>query len=210
MKRGLILIGAGGHCLSCIDVVEQENRYQIDGLVDLPQRLGEELLGYPIVANDGELPRLVASGAHFLITVGQIKSSARREELFATLIALGGQLPVIVSPRAYVSRHAELGAGTIVMHGAVVNAGARIGRNCIVNSQALVEHGARVHDHCHLATGAIVNGDATIGAGSFIGSQAMIREGVRVGAGVIVGGGVTVLKDIPAQTMYAPQPRPPR
>lgn len=202
MKPEIILIGAGGHCLACIDVIEQENRFQIVGLIDLPQHLGAEVLSYPIIATDADLPRLVVSGRYFLITVGQIKSSARREELFDSLIEHGGQMPVIVSPRAYISRHAEIGAGTIVMHGAVVNAGARIGRNCIINSNALVEHGAIIHDHCHLATGSIINGDAEIGAGSFIGSRAMIREGVTIGEQVIVGGGGTVLRDIHSHTQF--------
>ena len=33
-KKKLILIGAGGHCNSCIDVIEQENKYRIVGLID--------------------------------------------------------------------------------------------------------------------------------------------------------------------------------
>ena len=32
--KNLILIGAGGHCLSCIDVIELQNYYRIAGLVD--------------------------------------------------------------------------------------------------------------------------------------------------------------------------------
>lgn len=36
MKEQIILIGGGGHCKSCIDVIEQEGKYQIAGIVDLP------------------------------------------------------------------------------------------------------------------------------------------------------------------------------
>ena len=32
-KLGLLLIGAGGHAKSCVDVIEQENEFQIIGLV---------------------------------------------------------------------------------------------------------------------------------------------------------------------------------
>ena len=34
MKKKLILIGAGGHALSCIDVIEAEKKFKIIGLVD--------------------------------------------------------------------------------------------------------------------------------------------------------------------------------
>jgi len=32
--KNLILIGAGGHCRSCIDVIEAEKKYKIIGLID--------------------------------------------------------------------------------------------------------------------------------------------------------------------------------
>jgi len=34
--KPIILIGGGGHCLSCIDVIEQTGLYQIIGILDLP------------------------------------------------------------------------------------------------------------------------------------------------------------------------------
>lgn len=34
MKTEILLIGAGGHCPSCIDVIEQEGRFSIAGVVD--------------------------------------------------------------------------------------------------------------------------------------------------------------------------------
>ena len=33
MKK-LILIGAGGHCKSCIDVIENQNKFKVEGLID--------------------------------------------------------------------------------------------------------------------------------------------------------------------------------
>ena len=36
MKK-IILIGGGGHCKSCIDVIEQEGKYRIAGIVDMAE-----------------------------------------------------------------------------------------------------------------------------------------------------------------------------
>ena len=32
--KEILLIGAGGHCLSCIDVIEAEKKFKIVGLID--------------------------------------------------------------------------------------------------------------------------------------------------------------------------------
>jgi FlaA1/EpsC-like NDP-sugar epimerase len=95
MKEKIILVGGGGHCKSCIDVIEQEGAYQIAGVVDVPEKLHQKILGYEIIATDDDLPRLAEEYENFLITLGQIKSPEKR-----------AKLPIIVSPLAYVSKHA--------------------------------------------------------------------------------------------------------
>lgn len=194
-REGILLLGAGGHARSCIDVIEQEGRYSVAGLTGMAYEVGSHVLGYEILGTDEDLADLLPKVSNVLITVGQIKSPDVRMKLFALLEFYRCRLPVIVSSRAYVSPHAQVGAGTIVMHGAIVNAGAQIGRNCIINSLALVEHDAVVGDHCHIATAAVINGEANVGSGSFIGSNACVRQGIRVAERCIVGMGQLVLSD---------------
>ena len=188
----MILIGAGGHAHACIDVIEQHDQYRIAGLVGMQEEMHTLHLGYSVIAMDGDLPELAKGYKYVFISVGQIHSPDRRIRLYRQASELGFQLPVIIAPTAHVSRHATIGAGTIVMHGAIVNAGARVGNNCIINTRALLEHDAIVEDHCHLSTGAILNGDVNIGAGSFVGSGSIIKEGVTLGKGCVVGMGLSV------------------
>ena len=169
----IILIGGGGHCKSCIDVIEQEGKYHIAGIIDLPEKAGDKILDYKISGSDEDLEMLSKKYRNFLVTLGFVKSPELRIRLYKRLKELGVNLPVIISPRAYVSKHALISEGTIVMHGSIVNASAHIGANCIINSRALVEHDAFVCDHCHIATAAVVNGGVVVGAGSFIGSGAI-------------------------------------
>ncbi len=42
VKGKIILIGGGGHCKSCIDVIEQEGRFQITGIVDVPEKMHQK------------------------------------------------------------------------------------------------------------------------------------------------------------------------
>jgi len=189
------LVGAGGHARSCVDVIEQNDRFSVAGLVGLPHEVGKHLYGYPVLGSDTDLAQLIRDFPHALVALGQIKTPDLRIRLFEMLKVHGCDLPAIVSPRAYVSPHASIGEGTIVMHGAIINAGARIGRNCIINSRALVEHDAVIDDHCHIATSAVINGHVSVGEGSFIGSNACIRQGVGIGARSFINMGEKVFTD---------------
>jgi sugar O-acyltransferase (sialic acid O-acetyltransferase NeuD family) len=180
MKEKIILVGGGGHCKSCIDVIEQEGKYQIAGIVDMPEKINQKILGYEIIGTDDDLPLIARENVSFLITIGQIGSAHKRILLFNGLRELGAHFPVIFSPLSYVSKNATVAEGTIVMHHALVNAGADIRKNCIINSKALIEHDAVIEDHCHIATGAIVNGGAKIKSGTFFGSNAVTRPKISV------------------------------
>ena len=207
-KIPLLLVGAGGHARACIDVIELEGRFAVAGLTGLPQEVGAKVLGYPVLGVDTDLPTLLRDCTHALVTVGQIKSPELRMRLFSALAQNKYTMPAIVSPRAHVSRHATLGAGTIVMHGAIVNAGAVVGRNCIVNSQALIEHDAHIADHCHIATAAAINSGVNVGRETFIGSNACVRQGTRIGERSVIGMGQRVLADCAAGTWMPPRSKP--
>lgn len=207
-KPSLILIGAGGHARSCIDVIEQQGYFQIAGLVGLPEQQHTQHLGYAVIGADTDLPALAKNYQYALIAIGQIKTAEQRMRLYQYVTQLGLQLPTIVAPTAHVSRHATIGAGTIVMHGAIVNAGANVGNNCIINNRALIEHDTSVADHCHISTGAILNGNVTVGAGGFIGSGSVIREGLTIGKSCLVGMGLTVRHSLNDSSRFTGQAKP--
>lgn len=200
----ILLVGAGGHARSCIDVIEMENQFAIAGLVGQPHEVGSTVLGYQVIGQDDDLPELTKKYPRTLVTVGQIKTPEPRVRLFELLERLGCECPAIISPLAHVSRHATIGAGTIVMHGAIVNAAAIIGRNGIVNSQALVEHDAQVGDHCHISTGALINSGVRVGRRTFVGSGTIVRQGIVIGDDCVIGMGQRVLADCPQGARVPP------
>jgi sugar O-acyltransferase (sialic acid O-acetyltransferase NeuD family) len=205
MKPDIILVGGGGHCRSCIDVIEQQGRFTIAGIIDLPEKQHQKILGYPVIGTDDDLPHLAAEYNNFLITLGQIISPDTRMALFEKIKSLGGTFPVIISPLAYVSKHAAVEEGTIVMHKALVNAGAAIGKNCIVNTRALIEHDVTIRDHCHISTSAVINGGCMVGEATFFGSTAMVRECIEVGSRCVVGAGSKVMKNVADNKTYKGQ-----
>lgn len=172
----LILLGGGGHCKSCIDVIEQENKYEIVGILDQEELFGQKILDYTVIGTDDDISNFSNEGYVFLITVGQIKSFSIRKKLFSILKKNAAKMATVISPRAYVSKYAHIGEGTIIMHDALVNTSVSIGDHCIINSKALIEHDVHIEDFCHISTAAVVNGGVKIKEGTFFGSNAVSKE----------------------------------
>lgn len=191
MKK-IILIGGGGHCKSCIDVIENENKYKIIGIIDKKKGF---LFNYKVFS-ESYLNKKLIKNNYVFITVGQIKNYKVRVKLFNKLKNLGFRIPSIISPSAYISKYAVIGRGTIVMHGAIVNAGAVIGNNCIINTNSLIEHDVVVGDHTHISTEATINGGVVIGNKVFVGSRSIIKDNISIGEHSIVGAGLYIKKNL--------------
>jgi sugar O-acyltransferase (sialic acid O-acetyltransferase NeuD family) len=195
-KKEILLLGAGGHCKSVIEAIESQNEFHIAGILDMPEKVGQTVLGYPVIGSDENIAEWIAKIPNAVVTVGQLKSAAVRIRLYTRLKEVGANLPVIVASSAYVSRHASISEGTVVLHQAFVNAGASIGVNAIINSAAIVEHDAMIGDHTHVSTGARINGDCIIGNEVLIGSNAVLRNGINIESKVVVGAGAVVVKNV--------------
>ena len=117
----LILMGGGGHCRSTIDVIEAEGSHRIMGILEDPAFEGSDVMGYPILGTDDALADLVGRGVGVLVTIGQIKTSKIRECAFAGEKS-GRFLTCDCLSQSLLFPPRNIGAGTMVMHGAVVNA----------------------------------------------------------------------------------------
>ena len=195
-EKSLVLLGAGGHCMSCIDVIESVSEWRIEGILDRQTSEQSFVLDYPIIGTDDDISKYIRQGVTFLITVGQIKSSAIRKRLFDRLKSESAKFATIISSKACLSKYAEVGAGSIVHHFSSINSGARVGENCIINTLTNIEHEVRIGDHTHISTGVMVNGAVSIGNNCFVGSGTVIANGVSIADNVIIGAQSLVLSDI--------------
>jgi sugar O-acyltransferase (sialic acid O-acetyltransferase NeuD family) len=206
MKNDIILVGGGGHCKAVIDVLEQEDKYKIIGILDPDFKNLKTVLNYPVLGDDSEIDQLSKKIKHFFITVGQAKSASLRIKIYKKIIENNAVCPKIISPLSYVSKHSKIGEGTIIMHGAKINANANIGNNCIINTNAIIEHDASVGNHCHISTGAIINGFVKVGDEVFIGSSAVIADRVSILNRTVFGAGSVVVKSNLSAAIYVGNP----
>lgn len=202
IKQPIILVGGGGHCLASIDVIEQTKQFRIIGIIDVPEKLGGEVLNYPIIGCDNDIPALKEDCPNFAITAGQIKSPILRQKIYRTIKQCNGKLPVIISPYAYVSQHSQIAEGSMIMHNAIVNAGTTIGKCTIINSNALVEHESKIGDFTHISTASTINGQCEIGSNCFIGSNAVIANNITIADDCIIAAGARVYRPIITRGTY--------
>lgn len=181
MKKNIIIIGAGGHAESCIDIIESKNIYKVKCLVGLNKEINKLVLGkFKVIYSDSSIIKLAKKYKYALIAIGQIHSSSIRKKFFKKLKKYKFILPTIISSNAVVSKYSEIGEGTIVMHGAIIGPNVKIGKNCIINSNSLIEHGTNIKDNTHVATSAVVNSGVSIGSDCFIGSNSVIRQSINI------------------------------
>ena len=191
---GIVFIGGGGHALTCFDIVQNINGYQVSGYIALEKTTQSPLNGVPFLGCDDDLETVAQKHQCFHVAIGQIKSATHRVVAFERLQALQCEIVTLVSKNAYVSGLSKIGVGTLVGNSAVVCPNAKIGQNCIINNGAIIEHGAVIDDHCHIAPGAIILGDAIVGERSFIGAGAIIREGIELASESIIPAGTRVMR----------------
>jgi sugar O-acyltransferase (sialic acid O-acetyltransferase NeuD family) len=198
-NKDIILIGGGGHCKSVIDVISSTKEFKIAGIVDIKEKVGTKILGFPVVGSDDDLYKIVKSYKYFHISIGHILSNSSRIRVFKLIEELGGSFPVIKAYDAHVSSFSNIKQGTFIGHKVVVNAGVDIGMNCIINTSAIIEHDSIIRDHCHISTMATVNADCEIGESSFLSSHVVINRGIHIARQSRIFSGSVVTKSFEKQ-----------
>mgnify|MGYP006100007385 CR=1 FL=1 len=198
MKK-IILIGAGGHAKSCLDVILLTKKFKILGFIDIKKNIN--LLKYKVLGNERYLKSIKKQSTNLHISFGFINSALKRIKLFNELKKLNFKFPVIISPKSQVSKNSTILDGTIVHHLAVINFGAKVGYNSIINTSAIIEHGVKIGNNCHISTRAVINGEAEVKDNTFIGSGAVVREGIKIGKNCFIGMGQTVIKNLKDNTI---------
>jgi sugar O-acyltransferase (sialic acid O-acetyltransferase NeuD family) len=198
----IVLIGSSGHAKVVVDIVEKQARYKIVGFVDSLRPLGAQTLGYEIIGNEADLPSLISEhridGA--IVAIGD---NAVRESVVTRIAMLCPSLRFVsaIHPAAVIGIDVSIGAGTVIMAGAVVNPSCQIGDFCIVNTKASLDHDSAMQDFSSLAPGVTTGGSCQVGRSSAVGIGASLRHGVHIGEHAVIGGQSMVLDDVQSYTV---------
>lgn len=188
--------GAGGHAAVVAEAAAAAGRTVV-GFLDDTEGASGAPGGAPLFRTLAAVADLAPPVA---VALG-VGANGVRVRLADRAEAAGLDLVTVVHPRAWVSPTARLGAGAVVMAGAVVQARADAGRACIVNTGATVDHDCVLGAGAHVSPGAHLSGSVTLGDGAWVGTGASVRDGVAIGARTQVGAGAAVVSDLPADAV---------
>lgn len=202
-NRKILLLGAGGHCLSVLDSLKSLGLYEKIGLVvkdssDMDEAVKSSgLRDIEIAGCDDELSNLYEQGfTDAFITVGSIGNTSIRQKLYQKIKQIGFHIPNIIDKTAVVSFDVELGEGIYVGKKAVINTGSSIGNCAIINTMALIEHECRIGEFVHVAPGSILCGNVTVGKNTHIGAGSIIKQGITIGSDSMIGMGSVVVSPV--------------
>jgi UDP-perosamine 4-acetyltransferase len=199
----LVLIGTGGHAKVIIEMFEEGGQFELIGCTSLAGG-PSDILGIPVLGDDAVLPRIHASGVrNAFVALGD---NRRRWIAMRQIAKAGFQFVNALSPRACISRRAELGVGVAVMPGAVINVLSRIGDGAIVNTGATVDHDCRIESCVHLGPGTNLAGCVSVGEGAFLGVGTRVIPGISIGSWTTVGAGGVVIRDLPSHVTAVGMP----
>lgn len=193
----IIIIGSSGHAKVIIDIVQQEGKYNIEGLLDRVREVGDKVMGYPVLGQEEDLPELLK--IHSLMGgIVAIGDNVLRSKVVARIreICPDFQFVSAVHPQSSVAINVAIGEGAVVMAGAVISPCCSIGRFCILNSNASLDHDSILEDYSSCAPGSTIGGNCLVGQYAAIGIGAVLIHGVHVGGHTVVGAGSVVIKSI--------------
>lgn len=197
----LLLIGGGEHCDVVLSVLKKEIKtlklfLDIYGIIDSKENLGKKINGIEIIGTDNDLIKLKDKVHYAFISLGSIKSTIKRQDIYHKIKKAGYKFFTIISVDSIIDESVTIGEGTIIMPGVIINSNAKIGKNTIINTGAIIEHDCQIGAHVHCAPGVVLSGGVQIEAGSHIGTGSTIIQHIHIGHNSIIGAGSVVVKNI--------------
>ena len=194
----IVIFGSSGQAKETIDLIEENNKGKIIGLID-KSPFKHKVLGYGFLGTDEQIGSIINKykATHFFVAIGDLKI---RSKIYLSLKKILEPLS-IVSKRANISKYAKLGEHVIVYPGVTVNADVVVGDNVYINSNASIGHEAKIGNHVNINPGVSIAGKVIIDDFCILGIGAAIRENLHIGENTTIGGGAMVTKDtIPNKT----------
>lgn len=194
----IILIGAGGHAMIMVDIINEMNKYEIVGITTNNPEQNTYFEGIPIIGDDNVLLHYKQKGiTSVAIGVGGFVNNNLRRKIYTHLKSLGFTIIQAIHPNTVISKTAILGEGITIFPGVIINPHVRVGNNVIIATGSTIDHESEIENHTLISAGVTIGGYSRVKEGALIALGAKIISGVEVGKNALVAAGAVVVSDIP-------------
>lgn len=160
-----MILGAGGYGHVVREIAEDSGIFdKIDFLDDSsPLAIGKF----------GDAEKFLKGYPNAVVALG---NAELRLGYIEKLRAAGFQIPAIISPKAYVSKSAKIGNGTIVEPFSAVNANSEVGIGVLLRCGSVIDHNAKVGDFCYIDCGVVVKANNSVGFKIKIAANSVVEK----------------------------------
>lgn len=154
-------------------------------------KIGTIIDGVEVIGTTHDLKKLRENYDNLLVTIG---NNTVRESIYNNSSKWGYFFPNLVHKSAFISKHAKIGHGCIVLNNAVIQSGASIGNGVIISPGVEIHHDSSIGDNALIYTNTVVRSLARVGKRAHIGSTLTISNEVIIPDDGVIIDGQTVLK----------------
>ena len=201
-KDNILIIGSKGHAKMCIDLINDNYKYKVIGLLDADfSKIGENVLGVDVISNDSDKNLLEFYNnnvKNIIIGVGGIGSTGIgiRKSIFSKVKEIGYSVPNIKHSHSSVEKSVTLGEGNQIFSNAIIGSNVKIGDNCVFGTGCIISHDCLIGNNVFIAPGAIIAGSVIIGDNTLIGMGVTILLRTKIGNNVTINNGKNIFSDV--------------
>ena len=196
--KDIVIVGAGGFAREVAWLIEEINSknklWNLIGYIDENlNNKGKSLNEYEVLGDFKDI-KVGNKEIYYVCAVGDTLS---RKLLAKKADCIGLKAAILIHPSVMMSKHVQIGEGTIICCSNIITVNVQIGKHAIINLDCTVGHDAIISDYVTILPGVNVSGAVILGEGSNIGTGSAIIQSKKVGENSIIGAGSVVVKDIP-------------
>jgi len=201
----LLIVGAGGLAREAAEAARTSGDHHVVGFLDdNPALWGAPIGGAQVL---GGLERVAHyPRARLLLGPGRGRSRAVLRHRLDQMGVTADRYTRVVHPRAVVPPSCSVGAGSVLLAGAVLTADVTVGQHVAVMPNVVLAHDVVIEDYVSIGSAVTLAGGVRVRAGAYLGQGCGVREGLTIGAWSLVGMGAAVLRTIGDSEVWAGVP----
>jgi acetyltransferase-like isoleucine patch superfamily enzyme len=172
---------------------------QVLGFIDDTKGVGHEVIDGQLtlgsLADAMQDPALQPTAVHLVFAIGYTSMVQRRAAL-ERVLAAGYPLFTVVHPRAVIEPGAEVGAGCVVLAGAVIDQQVKVGAACFIDINVRLTAGTLVGCNNYFSSGTATGSRVQIGDDCFFGMDCTVTTDVKMGSHLFVNAKTLVPRDV--------------
>jgi sugar O-acyltransferase (sialic acid O-acetyltransferase NeuD family) len=159
MKKGIIIIGAGGHGKVVADAILKANSFELIGFVDANTPIGTTIFSdYKVIERQENVESLINDETMFVLGIGNTQIRENISKQLSSNISWA----TIIHPSAIIGKDVNIGKGSVVLANVVINIGSKVGDFAIVDSGVIIDHDCEIGNFCHLSIGTVIGSNSNL------------------------------------------------